>query len=427
MSISTMQRDIAVSTLDNGIHVITEPMPSVRSVAVGVWVDTGSRVESAADNGISHFIEHMLFKGSDRRSAEEIAQEVDSIGGMLDAFTSRDQVGFNTKVLDEHLDLAFDILADLVLHPRFAEDDLEKEKGVVLEELKMEEDNPESVVHDLFIANFWRKHPLGRPIIGTRKTITGFTSEGLRRHHDQFYTPVNLTITAAGSLKHDELVRLADRYFGRLKAGGDPVRISSPTPQPGVFLKNKKSLQQVQFCLGMPCLPSTHPMRFAAYLLNLVLGGSMSSRLFQNIRERQGLAYSIGSELHLYHETGCMAVYAGASPSNVPALLDGTLAELRRIKEEPIPDDELQRAKSHMKGSLMLSLESTSSRMTNLSRQWLNFQRFFTLDELLDQIESVTAQQIQSMAQEFFASDQLALTLLGRLDDLQIDRDRLAC
>ncbi|MCL4795396.1 MAG: insulinase family protein [Bryobacteraceae bacterium] len=427
MSQLSTSRDIAVTTLSNGIRVITEPMPSVRSVAAGIWIGCGSRAEKPSENGISHFIEHMLFKGTARRGAEDIAREVDALGGQLDAFTGRELVGYTTKVLGTHLPEAFDILADMLLHSRFAEEDIEKEKGVILEELKMEMDSPESLVHDLFVSNFWKRHPLGRPIIGNRRTILGFEREVLREFHSRFYVPANLTITAAGDLRHDEVAALAERYFGKLEAGGKTPRLTAPHPQAAITLKKKRSLQQVHLCLGAPCYPINHPLRYAAYTLNVVLGGGMSSRLFQNIRERQGLAYNIFSELQLYHDSGCLAVYAGTSPATVRPLLLGVLGEFRRLKNELLSCEELSHAKEHMKGSLLLSLEGTNSRMSNLARQWLNFGRFYSLDEIAAGIDEVTAEQVQQAAREFLQPDKLALTLLGRIDSVPVTRDDLAC
>jgi len=423
----TLERDIAVSELSNGIRVITEPMPAVRSVAVGFWVGTGSRSERPEENGMSHFIEHMLFKGTPKRSAEDIAREVDAIGGHLDAFTGRELVGYNTKVLDEHLPIAFEILADMLLNPRFDAADIEKEQGVVLEELKMETDNAESFVHELFVSNFWKRDPLGRPILGTKKTIASFNRDSLRAYHTRMYRPENLTITAAGHLRHDELVSLAEQHFGKLPVGGEAPHFVEPSPQAPLVLKSRRSLQQVHVCLGVPMYPASHPLRFASYTLNVILGGGMSSRLFQNIRERQGLAYSIFSELNLYKDAGMMAVYAGTGAETTRKLLENVMAELRRLKNDELPADELHHAKDHMKGSLMLSLESTTSRMGNLARQWLNFGRFFTLDELADSIDAVTADDVRAVAQEFFQTGKVGLALLGRLDSAAVGPQDLTC
>lgn len=422
---STAVRDIELTTLSNGVKVITEAMAGVRSVAIGLWIGTGSRNELPVENGVSHFIEHMLFKGSETRSAEDIARQVDSIGGHLDAFTGKELVGFNIKVIDEHVPEAFDILADMLLHPKFSEEDIEKEKGVILEELKMDKDNPESQVHEIFVANFWKRHPLGRPIIGTKKTIASFHRNGLRAYHERNYVPHNLTITAAGHLKHEELLALAEKYFGGMAPGAAARAVGQPATHAPLELKNKRSLHQVHFCLGVPCHPTPHPLRFACYTLNVILGAGMSSRLFQNIRERQGLAYAIFSELNLYRDSGCLGIYGGTSVESARRVVSCIVEELRRMRNEAAPADELRRAKDHLKGSLMLSLESTSARMGNLARQSMYFGRFFTLDELNESIESVTAEEVQAVAREFFTSENAGLVVLGRLEGLSIERSDL--
>lgn len=416
-----------MTVLPNGIRVITEAMPAVRSVAFGFWLGTGSRAEKPHESGISHFIEHMLFKGTPRRSAEAIAREMDSIGGNLDAFTGRELVGYNTKVLDEHLPLAFDILADMLLNPLFEEDDVEKEKGVILEELKMDTDNPESFIHELFVSRFWQGHSMGRPIIGTKKNIAGFTRDALRDFHRRYYTPSNIIITAAGSLDHGEMTALVEKYFSTLPSGGDQPGGPRPEPKAPILLKRRRSLEQVHFCLGAPMIEAAHPLRYAAYTLNVVLGAGMSSRLFQNIRERQGLAYSIFSELNLYRDAGMLAVYAGSSAANVRAVLDGVMTEIRRLKTEPLTPDELRLAKDHMKGSLVLSLESTSNRMGNLARQWLTYGRFYSIDEVIAGIEAVTADQVLETAASHFNTESIGMALLGRLDGLDFGRNDLEC
>jgi predicted Zn-dependent peptidase len=420
-------REVRITVLSNGIRIITEAMPAVRSVAFGFWLGTGSRAETAQESGISHFIEHMLFKGTPRRSAEAIAREMDSIGGHLDAFTGRELVGYNTKVLDEHLELGFDILADMLLHPLFDPEEIEKEKGVILEELKMDMDNPESYIHDLFVNKFWDGHPIGRPIIGSKRTIASFTQEALRGFHARYYRPGNITITAAGSLEHESFVELAGKYFGELEPGGSSPDGGGPSPRAPILLKSRRSLEQVHICLGAPMMASAHPLRYAAYTLNVVLGAGMSSRLFQSIREKRGLAYSIFSELNLYKDAGMLAVYAGASAANVPAVLKETMTEIRRLKSEPLSPEELRLAKDHMKGSLVLSLESTSSRMGNLARQWLNFGRFYSINEVIEGIESVTSDQVLETARAHFTTESMALALLGRLDGLSAGRGDLEC
>jgi predicted Zn-dependent peptidase len=428
MTVSSFRnREIENTLLGNGIRVITETMPHVRSVAVGIWIGIGARREVKEQNGISHFLEHMVFKGTKHRTAEEIARSIDSIGGNLDAFTAKELVSFNTKILDEHLPLAFDIISDMVLHPLFHEEDIEKERGVILEELKMEADNPEYVIHELFCGNFWKGHPLGKPILGTRETIRGFNREMIHDYFRRAYAPSNILITAAGNVSHVRLLELVKERFEALRDGGTLPEDTFPKTHALVKLREKKSLQQVHLCLGVPAYPINHELRYPCYLLNSLLGGGVSSRLFQNIREKRGLAYAVFSELNLFHDTGCLAVSAATSAESAAQVVELTLEEFKKFKHEPVTPEELRRAKDQLKGSLMLGLESTSSRMANLARQRLYFGRFFTLDEILDSIEQVTADQLQAIAQEFFQPDKIALTVLGKLDGFHVRHEDLAC
>lgn len=420
-------RQIERATLSNGIRVVTEVMPYVRSVSLGVWIGSGSRVEQGPENGISHFIEHMVFKGTKHRSAEDIARSVDSVGGGLDAFTSKELVSFNTKVLDEHLPLALDILSDLVLNPVFRKDDIEKEKGVILEEIKMEADQPEFVLHEAFIGSFWKGHGLGKPILGTKETVKKFGQEMLFDYFGRTYTPRNILITAAGNLNHDELVEMIREKFEGLEEKGAAPADSVPKPHAPIVLKKRESLEQIHITLGVPAYPLAHKLRFPLYVLNTVLGGGMSSRLFQNIREKQGLAYAVYSELNLFSDTGCFTIYAGTGVETAKQVITSTMHEIRKIKEEPISSEELRRAKDHLKGSLMLSLESTSSRMSNLARQELYFKDFLTLDEMLENIEAVNRDEVKKIAQEFFRTENVALAMLGKLGDNHITRDDLVC
>jgi predicted Zn-dependent peptidase len=418
-------REIQRATLPNGIRVITEQMPHVRSVSVGIWIGTGSREEQPQETGISHFIEHMVFKGTKNRSAEQIARSVDSIGGGLDAFTSKELVSYNVKVLDEHLPEAFDVVADLVRNPLFQKEDIEKEKGVILEELKMEVDNPEYLIHEIFSSHFWKGHPLGRPILGTKQTIRAFDRDKVERYYRQFYTPSNILITAAGSLDHGNLVHLAEKHFSDLKKRR-PVKLDTkPEPHAPLIFRNKNSLEQVHVYLGVPSIPMSHESRFSCYILNAILGGGMSSRLFQNIREKQGLAYTVYSELTMYRDAGCMLIYAGTSQRSAGKVVESVVRELRELTDRKVSAEELRRAKDHLKGSYVLGLESTSSRMGNLVRQELYFNRFFSLDEMLKSIENVTADEVQKLAQQFFDPQRMAVAMLGRLEGFRVRREDL--
>ena len=420
-------REIERASLPNGIRIVTEAMPYVRSVSLGIWIGSGSRVEQGLENGLSHFIEHMVFKGTKHRSAEDIARSVDSVGGGLDAFTSKELVSFNTKVMDQHLPVALDVLADLVLNPLFRKEDIEKEKSVILEEIKMEADQPEFVLHETFISNFWKGHGLGKPILGTKETVKKFGQEMLLDFYGRVYSPSNILITAAGNLKHRELTRLIEDKFAGLGRRDELESDSIPKSHAPIILKKKESLEQVHIAMGVPAYPLAHEARFPLYILNTVLGGGMSSRLFQNIREKQGLAYAVYSELNLFSDTGCFTVYAGTGVETAKQVVTSVMEELRSFKNNLIAEDELRRAKDHLKGSLMLSLESTSSRMSNLARQELYFDRFLSLDEMLDHIEIVTREEVQSIAEEFFKSENIALAMLGRLSGVEVTRDDLVC
>jgi len=420
-------RNIQREVLPNGLTVITEQMQHIRSVSIGIWVKTGSRDEDLQWNGISHFIEHMVFKGTKHRSAEDIARQVDSIGGNMDAFTAKECICFNVKVLDEHLPIALDVLSDLVLNPVFAAQDISRERGVILEEIKMDEDSPDYLVHEIFTQNFWKDHPLGKPILGTKDTVKRFERDPVLSFYGQRFGPGNLIISAAGNLNHHDFVALVNKHFQHMR----PVKNGAHSPQPKIvpriILRNKKALEQVQICVGVPSHPIAHEKRHASYILNTLLGGGMSSRLFQNIRERQGLAYAIYSDLNPYRDTGCLSVYAGTSLQSAVKVVQCVVSEFRKLKAEQVPEEELRRSKDQLKGSLMLSLESSTARMSNLARQEMYFDRFFSMDELLQKIEAVTADELQHLANEFFHTESIAITVLGNLNGLKLQREQLAC
>ena len=420
-------RDIHRHVLPNGLVVITETMQHVRSVSVGIWIRHGSRRETPSENGIAHFLEHMVFKGTARRSAEDIAREMDSVGGMLDAFTSKEQICFNAKVLDAHLPIAFDVLSDLVLRPRFDSEDVKKERQVVLEEIKMDMDNPEYLLHDIFTRGFWPEHSLGRPILGTPDTVRKFDRPSLCHRFQNWFAPDHLLVTAAGNITHREVLDLVEKEFGGLPASHFNADDPAPTTAAPIRLETKRDLEQVHVCIGVPSIPLADERRFAAAVLNNLLGGGMSSRLFQNIREKQALAYAVFSELTPYSDTGIFSVYAGTATETVGQVIDLTIAEFRAMKESPVTEEELLRAKNHLKGSLMLSLESTSSRMSNLARQELYFGRFSSLDEILASIDAVTREELQSLANQFFQPERIAVTVLGPTNGFKLDRSRLSC
>jgi predicted Zn-dependent peptidase len=420
-------RNIRRQVLPNGLTIITEQMQHIRSASIGIWLQTGSRDEDAVWNGISHFIEHMLFKGTEHRTAEEIARQVDSIGGNMDAFTAKECICFNVKVLDEHLPVALEILSDLVLHPVFDPNDITRERGVILEEIKMDEDNPDYLVHEIFTQNFWKDHPLGKPILGTKETVKKFERHAVLDAYSHRFAPGNIIVSAAGNLDHDRFVALVTKHFEQMKPRKNGFHSPVPKIVSKITLRNKKALEQVQLCIGVPSHPIAHEKRHAGYILNTLLGGGMSSRLFQNIRERQGLVYSIYSDLNPYRDTGCLAVYAGTSRESASKVVQSVVSEFHKLKAEPVPAEELRRSKDQLKGSLMLSLESSSARMSNLARQEMYFDRFYDLDELIEKIEAVTVEDLTSLANEFFNTESVAVTILGNLTGLKISRNQLAC
>ena len=394
---------------------------------MGVWVRSGSRHELAPVNGISHFVEHMVFKGTKSRSAQMLAREVDAIGGNLDAFTGKETICFNMKVLDEHVPVALDVLSDLVLHPTFAREEIDRERGVILEEIKMDEDNPDYLVNEIFTQNFWKDHPLGKPILGTKDTVRSFERETLFDYYGSRFLGGNMIFSAAGNIDHDSFVEQVSRRFEGLPAGESGFEAARPKTTARINLRNKKSLEQVQLCLGVPAPPVADEDRYTTLILNTVLGGGMSSRLFQTIREERGLAYAIYSDLNPYSDTGSLCVFAGTSSSRAVQVVDLVMAEFSRLKNELMPEDELRRAKDQLKGNLLLSLESSMSRMSNLARQQMYFNYFFDQEEILKRVEAVTAEQVKAKANELFKPELVAVTLLGRLDGLKMPRERLVC
>jgi predicted Zn-dependent peptidase len=406
------KRMVTREVLDTGLRLITESMPHVRSVSIGVWLMRGSRHETDEQSGIAHFVEHMLFKGTSTRTAEDIAQAIDSIGGQLDAFTAKEYASYYIKVLDEHLPLAVDLLSDIVINPAFAEEELEREKKVILEEIKMVEDTPDDLVHELFTQHFWEGHPLARPILGTKETVESFTPRVLRDYFQGVYAAPNLIVSAAGNIQHAQVRELIDHAFDKLPPSGVSLVDGAPKVVPQVIVRSKE-LEQSHVCLGTNSYPQNHDDRYVSYIMNTVLGGSMSSRLFQNVREKRGLAYAVFSGLSAYRDAGSITIYAGCANDAVGEVVDLCVEELRGMKIAPVPDAELRRAKDHLKGSLMLSLENTASRMSHLARQEIYFDRHFGLDETLAGVERVTSEDVQRVARDLFANGSLAATVLG--------------
>ncbi|MFQ5926499.1 MAG: M16 family metallopeptidase [Terriglobia bacterium] len=424
---TTDLRNVKKHTLANGLTIISERMPYVRSVSIGIWVVAGSRQEPAEANGISHFIEHMVFKGTRHRTAAQIARAVDQVGGNLDAYTTKEMICFNVKVLDEHLPLAFDVLSDLVLHPLFVDSDIRKERSVILEEIKMESDNPEYLVHETLTQNFWRDHPIGRPILGTKETVRNFARPALLDYFRHCFVPNRMVVSAAGNLHHEPVVELVERAFGDLKRRPGTRADFPPKPHAPLITRSRRELEQVHICLGVPSYPLAHERRFACALLQTILGGGMSSRLFQKIREREGLAYAVFSDLQSYSDTGVLTIYAGTDRKTAPQVVRMILAEFCDLKNNSPSEEELRGAKDNLKGSLMLSLDSTTARMANWARQQIYFGEFHSLDQIIRSVDAVSPADIQQLAQEFFQPELIGVTVLGDLDGLKLSREQLQC
>jgi predicted Zn-dependent peptidase len=418
---------IQKTRLDNGLRVITERMPHVRSVSVGAWVEAGSRHEAAELNGVAHFIEHAVFKGTARRSALEIAIETDRQGGHLNASTGQETTCFHTRVLDEQLPQALDLIADLVAGPAFVPEEMERERSVIIEEIKMVEDTPDEFLHDVFTENFWPGHALGRPISGSVETVSSFTREDVLGFYRDRYCGSGIVLTAAGNLEHAEVVRLAERLLGNLPPGRPPA-VDAPVSAPAFVLRHKDGLEQAHVMLGSPAPSMASPDRYAANLMSAVLGDGMSSRLFQRVREERGLVYGIGSSVESFLDTGLHEIYAGASPENIPEVIELIVAELSAFKEGGPTEDELRWAKEGFKVSTVLALESTFNRMSRLARHEMFYGRQVGLDELLARIDAITRDDVVRVAHDICRGDRLAITVLGEIDGLDLDRAALvAC
>lgn len=398
------------------MRVVTERIPTLKSVTVGIWVNTGSRDEQLSQAGYSHFIEHMFFKGTRSRSATEISRDIDGLGGEMNAFTTRETTTFYVKVLDQQLQQALELLADLFHHSRFDSKEVEKEKQVVLEEIRMVQDDPEDLVQELHTGQVLGRHPLGRSILGREDTIRTLKRPDLLGYIDAHYDPSQIVIAIAGNFEQAKVERLVARYFGRTKSTKRISKVARRPPEVhGGVLVKRKPLEQVHLCLGLKGVAAGHRDRYALYALNSVLGGSMSSRLFQEVREKRGLAYSIYSFLSDYSDVGTVTVYAATRPKEVERVVDLVCREIGRISKQGIERKELDCAKNQMKGSLMLSLESSHSRMSKLAKDELVYGTRTSLEEMVAHIDQVTVEQVYAVGRQLFGVNRLAITGLGPL------------
>jgi len=402
------------STLDNGIRVVTEKIPSAHSITIGLWVENGSRHEQPSQNGISHFIEHLLFKGTERRSAQAIAKEIDSVGGALNAFTTREYSCYYAKVLAKKLPLAIDLLSDIVLNSVFELDEIEKERRVILQEIHKVEDDPDDLIQDLFCQKFWVDHPLGLSILGSEETVSNITRASILAFMAERYCGRNIIICAAGDLDHQELVDRIAEAFKQVPAGTSTPVCTLPEYHRGVNVTGK-DLEQVHICLGTRGLPQDHPDRFIAYTLNSILGGSLSSRLFQNVREDLGLVYSIYSYLNSHTDAGALVIASGTSFGDASRVVGILLKELNKLRTDLVEEEELYSTKEQLKGNLMLSMESTDNRMTRLARNEIYLGCHFPLKDALRAVDRVSREEILKLGQLIFCDDYLNLQLVGRV------------
>ena len=414
-----MDHSVNKTALNNGIRIVTKKMPHVHSVSMGVWVNVGARDESPSESGLSHFIEHMIFKGTEKRTAFQIAKEFDAIGGQTNAFTSAENTCYHAKVMDTHLETMVDILSDIFLNSMFDEKEVENERAVIFQEIGMVEDSPDEYIHVLSGSNFWGNNSLGRSVLGTRENVAGFNSHTIKGFFHNFYQPERIVISAAGNLEHNRLVDLIGPVFESIRPGNSfPERIT-PQGRSKVNLHQRK-LEQVHICLGTKGISITDPRRYAYSLMNTILGGNMSSRLFQKIREQRGLAYSVYSFISSYVDTGMFGAYAGVNPKNARKSTELILKEISRLKQTRVDPNELHDAKEHTKGSLMLASESNDNQMVRLSQNETHFGRYIPLEEIANNIELVTQDDILHLAESLFQKSRFALTLLGPVADEKV-------
>lgn len=424
---NAMNDNIKTTRFENGLTVITEKMPDVRSATLGFWIKKGSRHEPENLNGICHFIEHAVFKGTNKRSALDIAIESDKLGGNLNAFTSHEETGFMIKVVDNKIQEAFDLIADMLANPRFDEKEMRREREVIIEEIKMVEDSPEELLSELFLRDFFPKHPLGKPIEGTRKSVKSFKGTVAAEFHGANYTSENLVIACAGNVFHDQIVDQATQFFGDGKKRNSPTAVIETMPEMAnpILLQSKENLEQTHLIIAFPWIRSGDPQRYAASLLTSILGDGNSSRLWQNIREKRGLAYSVGANSDSFDDCGIFSIYAGTSPEKLSEVIDLSISEIRRLKRNGVSLEELSLAKEQTIASILLSLESSSARTENLAHNELVYGRQISIEEMLKNLESVEADEVRSIANEFFKTEKAAFAALGNLNGLAVERERL--
>ncbi|MDY6794212.1 MAG: pitrilysin family protein [Actinomycetota bacterium] len=414
------ERHYSRTERESGIRVLSERMPNLRSVTSGFWVSLGSRDEPQELSGISHFIEHLLFKGTSRRSARRIAEEFDAMGGELNAFSAKEYTCYYAKVLDERVENAFDIISDMLLRSLLRPKDIDAERKVILEEISMHEDSPDDIIHDLFVSALWESHPLGQGVLGQQNVVRTLESEDISRFFKRYYRPENIVVAAAGNVDHDSIVKLVDDHLDTEGGNGRNERhcvLPEIRPHTAVY---DRPTEQAHIVIGTQGLPRNHPSRFTLAILDNILGGGMSSRLFQKIREERSLAYSIFSYHSMYVETGLVAVYAGTNPENISSVLQLIKEEIDTFMTRGITAQELDRAKGHIKGNLVLSLEESGSRMTRLGKSEICKSEILSIDQLLRRVDNVSCEDVQELARKIFGPRKLVVTVIGPFGDRDI-------
>ncbi len=407
------------SVLANGIRIVTDELPYVKSITLGIWVSTGSRHEQDHNQGISHFIEHLLFKGTKNRSAKDIAEQIDEVGGQLNAFTSKEYTCYYIKLLDTHLQLGMEILTDMLLNSKFDAQDILREKEVVVEEYNMYEDTPDELVHDLYLSHVFPNHPIGRNILGTRNSITNFSTKLVNEYYQANYTPGKIVVAAAGNLKHQDIMRLTEQLLGNISGENLNHKLQRPIYNPSMQIISKKT-EQVHICLGTQGVTQSSPDLYAIHVLNNIIGGSASSRLFQAIREERGLAYSIFSYQSNYTDCGLFSIYAGTRPDNTKQVIHLIMDTIYNIAEQGVTEKELYKAKEQLKGSLLLGLESSSSRMSRIGKQEVMLEKYITPEEIVQEIDAVTMEKLEQLCVNVFAQQKFSCVTLGPISEKEI-------
>lgn len=402
-------------TLENGLRIVSEQIPYVRSISIGIWIATGSRNENHENNGVSHFIEHMLFKGTERRTAKEIAESIDFIGGQLNAFTGKECTCFYTKTLDNHADIAIDVLSDMLFHSTFSEKDIETEKRVILEEIGMYEDSPEELVHDILTESIWNGNPLGYPILGTAESLSKIDRDVAKKYMDEYYIPENTVISVVGNFDENEILRQIEQKFRSWKSDSDMNRKKEKPDFIPTSIIREKDTEQVHMCLGFEGVESGNDDLYAMMAVNNILGGGMSSRLFQNIREEKGLVYSIYSYPSSYLDSGLFTIYGGMNPEHLDKVIKLTVGEIKLLQDKGISADELNKAKEQLKGSYILGLESTSGRMNSIGKSELLLGYINTPEEILQKIDEITPEHVDKIIRNIFDLERISFSAVGNI------------